>query len=708
MAPTCPSGWPTATLRYERSGSAAASCVRDGPRPASPSLRRARTRLDRAWHATDPSTRAHGAPELGRGGCPASDPVVRCQRECATLIRRDTGTRRSSTGETRSSWPAPSRSCRTRSPPMPRCSSPFRGRARAHCARRWGTTANGSRSPRWSSSAATPAASSGPGATSSASTGAATCRRWASESRSGPSARRPSSSSASGTRRCSTSRSRPTCRGRCCAPTTRPGWRPRCSRPRGATTRTSSRAAPPPAARATCARSRVPSRCPSPRPRRPSCTSRRASSGWSGSSSHCGRRRRASTARGWPTSCSPSTSWPPTACATRAARAACAPGARTGRCSPRSATAVTSRTRWRAATSPARTSSTAAGCTWSTSSATSCSCGRRRTAASSGCTCASTPTEFAFPGQTGGMPAAGLVLAQGLSDSLGGSPQPDLLEARQMQALSLAVHIPIVCFGIAFPAMFLFVEGLYLRTGDETYKRLAMKWSKVGLTLFAVGVVTGTILSFEFGLLWPEFMASFGQVFGIAFALEGISFFVEAIFIAIYVYGWDRLSPRAHFLSGVPIVISGFAGSFNVLAVNGWMNDPGGFDVVAGKVADPRPWEAMFNDAMAHEVFHMYLAGYVVAGFIVAGVYSVAWLRGRRDTYVHTALVVALSFACLAAPVQVIVGDWAARSVTERQPVKLAAFEGLAHTTKGASFTIGGVFDEDEQRVRSRIENTHL
>src|SRR5215217_1253410 len=149
------------------------------------------------------------------------------------------------------------------------------------------------------------------------------------------------------------------------------------------------------------------------------------------------------------------------------------------------------------------------------------------------------------------------VLAQQVVETLHGEHQPDTVLARQMQALSLAVHIPIVCFGIAFPAMFLFVEGLYLRTGDEVYKALAKRWSKVALVIFAVGVVTGTILSFEFGLLWPGFMATFGQVFGIAFALEGVSFFVEAIFIAIYVYGWDRLSPRAHFLAGVPIVISG-------------------------------------------------------------------------------------------------------------------------------------------------------
>src|SRR5919107_4169909 len=157
------------------------------------------------------------------------------------------------------------------------------------------------------------------------------------------------------------------------------------------------------------------------------------------------------------------------------------------------------------------------------------------------------------------------IFAQVVTETLGRHEQPDLLAARQMQALSLAVHIPIVCFGIAFPAMILFVEGLYLRTGEVTYKALAKRWSKVALTIFAVGVVTGTILSFEFGLLWPDFMATFGEVFGLAFGLEGVSFFLEAIFIAIYVYGWDRLPRRAHFLAGVPIVITGFTGSLMVI-----------------------------------------------------------------------------------------------------------------------------------------------
>ena len=252
---------------------------------------------------------------------------------------------------------------------------------------------------------------------------------------------------------------------------------------------------------------------------------------------------------------------------------------------------------------------------------------------------------------------------------------------------------PVMMIGIAFPAMILFVEGLYMRTGDAVYKALAKRWSKVAVTLFAVGVVTGTILSFEFGLLWPEFMARYGEVFGIGFALEGISFFVEAIFIAIYVYGWDRLPKRTHFLTGIPVVLSGFAGSFNVIAVNGWMNNPEGFDVVDGKVTNPQPWDALINTNMWHELIHMYLAGYIVSGFIVAGVYAYAWLRGRRDHYHRTALVVTLAFASLAAPVQVVVGDWAGRTVAENQPVKLAAFEGLQQTQAGAPFTIAGIVE---------------
>jgi cytochrome d ubiquinol oxidase subunit I len=280
-----------------------------------------------------------------------------------------------------------------------------------------------------------------------------------------------------------------------------------------------------------------------------------------------------------------------------------------------------------------------------------------------------------------------------IDGALGGPVSQDyLLQARQMQAMSFAVHIPLVCFGIAFPAMVVFLEGLWLRTGDPLYKALAMRWSKAMLILFAIGVVTGTILSFEMGLLWPEFMASFGDVFGLAFGIEGFSFFMEAIFIAIYVYGWDRLSPRTHFAVGAPVILAGFTGSFMVISVNGWMNQPTGFSIRNGEVVDVQPLKALFNSNLWHELTHMYLAGFLVAGFVVASVYGYAWLRGRRDRHHQVGLVVALSVAALVAPAQLLVGDWAARTVAERQPVKLAAFEGLQETTKGAPFSlVGGI-----------------
>ena len=296
-----------------------------------------------------------------------------------------------------------------------------------------------------------------------------------------------------------------------------------------------------------------------------------------------------------------------------------------------------------------------------------------------------------------------LLAAEQVDGVLGRPDQDQLLPAREVQALSFAVHIPLVCFGIAFPAMVLFAEGLWLRTGNPVYKALAKRWSKITLVLFAIGVVTGTILSFEFGLLWPNFMATFGEVFGVGFTLEGVSFFVEAIFIAIYVYGWDKLPPRTHFLVGIPVAIAGVTGSMLVIAVNGWMNDPGGYDVVNGQIENVRPFTALFGGNVWHELVHMYLAGYLVVGFLVAGHYGRKWLAGQRDQYTRTALVIGLTFAALAAPVQVLVGDWAARTVAEKQPVKLAAFEGLTETTKGAPFHLGGYYSESDRELKGGV-----
>ena len=282
-----------------------------------------------------------------------------------------------------------------------------------------------------------------------------------------------------------------------------------------------------------------------------------------------------------------------------------------------------------------------------------------------------------------------------------------LLEARQMQALSFAVHIPLVSFGIALPAMVLFAEWLYLRSGDRIYQTLARRWSRVMVTLFAVGVITGTVLSFEMGLLWPNFMSRFGGVFGLGFAIEGFSFFLEAIFIGIYVYGWGRLSPRAHLLSGIPIALAGFTGSLMVISVNAWMNHPGGFRLLAGKVVDIDPFKALFeNTYLWHELIHMYLAGYVVTGFVLAGVYAFGRLRGRWGRYERTAIAIPLTVAALATIVQGPVGDWAGRDVANWQPTKLAAIEGLPTTTRGASFHLLGIYEHGG--VRYGIAIPHL
>jgi len=288
-----------------------------------------------------------------------------------------------------------------------------------------------------------------------------------------------------------------------------------------------------------------------------------------------------------------------------------------------------------------------------------------------------------------------IVAAEQLDGILGKPTQENLIWARELAAMSFIFHIPLVCFGIAFPAMVLFLEGLWLRTGDPLYKALAERWSKAMLILFAIGVVTGTILSFELGLLWPEFMATFGDVFGLAFGLEGFSFFIEAIFVAIYAYGWNRLPPKVHFMCGIPIIITGITGALFVISVNGWMNDPTGFEIVNGEVTKIEPLKALFNSYFWHEFVHMYMAGTIVAGFLVAAVYATGWLRGKRRRYHRVGLIVALSFASIAAPVQLFVGDWAAREVAQKQPTKLAVFEGLTKTTKGAPLHIFGIYESD-------------
>src|SRR3954447_20546097 len=247
-------------------------------------------------------------------------------------------------------------------------------------------------------------------------------------------------------------------------------------------------------------------------------------------------------------------------------------------------------------------------------------------------------------------------------------------------AFTLGFHIVLASMGVGFPAMMLIANYRGLRHGDADALLLARRWSKVVALLFAVGAVTGTVLSFEFGLLWPEFTGRFGDVFGVLFAMEGIFFFLEAIFVAIYIFGWERLSPWAHFWCAVPIVISGLGGAFSVVAVNSWMNQPQGFTMTNGKVTDVDPVKVIFNNAVPYEVPHMILAAYLVTGFLVASVYAVGMLRGRRDRYHRVGLLIPLIVALIATPIQFAVGDTAARAIAKDQPIKFAGMECVQKT----------------------------
>jgi cytochrome d ubiquinol oxidase subunit I len=268
--------------------------------------------------------------------------------------------------------------------------------------------------------------------------------------------------------------------------------------------------------------------------------------------------------------------------------------------------------------------------------------------------------------------------------------------ARAQMAFTLAVHIILVPLGVSWAFMTLIANYRGLKKNDADALRLAQRWSKYMAVTFAVGAVTGTVLTFEFGLLWPRFMGQWGEAFGVPFAFEGIFFFTEAIFISIYIYGWRRLSPWAHFWTGVPLPIVGILGAASVVAANAWMNAPSGFTLnAAGQVVDVDPLKVIFNDAMPLMAAHMIIAAYVVGGFLVASVYAVAMLRGRRDHYHRIGFIIAFSVGAAAIPIQMGVGDSLARWVYNNQPVKFAAIELVPQTSSDVPETLLGHLNSD-------------
>ncbi len=270
-----------------------------------------------------------------------------------------------------------------------------------------------------------------------------------------------------------------------------------------------------------------------------------------------------------------------------------------------------------------------------------------------------------------------------------------LLPARNQMAISLGAHIILACFGVAMPAMLFVLHRMGVK-GDADALELAKRWSKISGVLFAIGAVSGTILAFEMGLLWPGLMEQFGDVVGLAFTLEGISFFIEAIFLGIYVYGWGRLPTKTHQLLLLPMIISGMSGTFFVMSVNSWMNAPTGFDIVNGQVVNINPWAAIFNEAVLLQYLHMLLAAYMVAAFTMVSVYAVGWLRGNRERIHRLGILVPLVFATIVTPIQPIVGHFAGQAIADRQPIKLAAIEGLAETESQVPIILGGFFDGEE------------
>lgn len=275
----------------------------------------------------------------------------------------------------------------------------------------------------------------------------------------------------------------------------------------------------------------------------------------------------------------------------------------------------------------------------------------------------------------------------------------DFIAARSQMALSLGFHIIFACVGMVMPIFMAISHYKYLKTGDELYKGLTKAWSKGVAILFATGAVSGTMLSFELGLLWPGFMQHAGPIFGMPFSLEGTAFFIEAIALGFFLYGWNRFNKWFHWATGVLVGISGLASGILVVAANAWMNSPSGFDYHDGVYSNIDPIKAMFNDAWFSQALHMVLAAFVATGFAVAGVHALMILRNKNTEFHRKAFFIAATCACTAALLQPISGDISAKDVAKRQPIKLAAMEAHFHTEPYSPFIIGGIVDEENQKV---------
>jgi cytochrome bd ubiquinol oxidase subunit I len=280
----------------------------------------------------------------------------------------------------------------------------------------------------------------------------------------------------------------------------------------------------------------------------------------------------------------------------------------------------------------------------------------------------------------------------------------NVILARTTMGTSLAFHIVFAALGVGLPMLLMVAEGLGLWRRDPVWTTLARRWSGAFGILFAVGAVSGTVLSFELGLLWPRFMAFSGSMIGLPFSAEGFAFFLEAVFLGLYLYGWDRLPPLQHWLCSIPLVISGGASALFVVMVNAWMNTPSGFQLQGGQLTHVDPLAAAFNPSVPTEDPHMLFAAYTVSGFLVAAVYASGMLQGRFDAAHRRGLVMGLTMGSIAIVLGMVWGDASARFVYSAQPAKFAAMEGLFRSTSGAPLTVGGIPSSAQGRVLYGIE----
>ncbi|WP_027394162.1 cytochrome ubiquinol oxidase subunit I [Aquimarina latercula] len=275
--------------------------------------------------------------------------------------------------------------------------------------------------------------------------------------------------------------------------------------------------------------------------------------------------------------------------------------------------------------------------------------------------------------------------------------------ARLQMAFTLIFHIVFACIGMVMPFFMVVSHYKWLKTKDQIYLTLTKAWQKGVAIFFVTGAVSGTALSFELGLLWPEFMKHAGPIIGMPFSLEGAAFFVEAIALGFYLYGWNKLPEKFHWFTGVIIGLSGVASGILVVAANGWMNSPSGFDYIDGQFLNIDPVQAMLNPAWFTQALHMTLAAFTATGFAVAGIHAYQVYKGRKVALHTKAFKIALTFGAIAAILQPISGDISAKDIAERQPVKLAAMEAHYNTEKGAPLYLGGIVDADTQEVKYKI-----